>query len=70
MRHGVTRKHRSLNEATTQFASCAAGRHFHLRFLLDDSHCSVGDLHYAYRICIMDIEFDPDKLRKVCANTG
>lgn len=22
---------------------------------------SVSDLHYAYRVCIMDIEFDPDK---------
>jgi hypothetical protein len=24
-------------------------------------HCNVGDFHYAYPICIMDIEFDPDK---------
>jgi uncharacterized protein len=61
MRHGVTREHWSFYEATTQFASRAAGRRYRLRLPLGIVRRGVSDLHYAYWICIMDIEFDPDK---------
>jgi uncharacterized protein len=60
MGHGVTRKHWSFYEATTQFTSRAAGRPYRIRLPLGVARSSASGLHYAYRICIMEIEFDPD----------
>ena len=48
-------------EATTQFETCAAEDRHRLALPLGIARCNDGDLHYAYRICIMDVEFDPDK---------
>lgn len=48
-------------EATTQFTTGAAGHHYCLCFPFGAVLCSLCDLHYAYRICIMHIEFDPHK---------